>query len=102
MKSMIIKAKRFIVKTAAVLTAISVAGACGFCPYISPKTNAETVSGWTAYSNDSDSGAVIDNDIVYSGSGSLKCYNNTKRTAEQFFSLSTTVNVKKGKTYKYG
>lgn len=102
MKSMIIKAKRFIVKTAAVLTAISVAGACGFCPYISPKTNAETVSGWTAYSNDSDSGAVIDNDIVYSGSGSLKCYNNTKRTAEQYFSLSTTVNVKKGKTYKYG
>lgn len=83
--------------TAVVVFALPIGNAAGITA-----VSAAGTDGWTPGSVNSDSGAYVDTDVFYGGGGSLKCYNNTKRTGEQYFSLTTNVQVKKGKTYKYG
>lgn len=62
-----------------------------------------SVPGWTIVSSYSDSNACIDNENSYSGKASLKMVNNTTQlTGEQFLMVQHYLNVKKGKTYRYG
>ena len=60
------------------------------------------VDGWTQQSDKADAGMSIDSEIYYSGNGSLKFYNKTPRTANEYFAACTGIPVQKGKKYKYG
>ncbi|MBP3361732.1 MAG: beta-galactosidase [Clostridia bacterium] len=62
-----------------------------------------SVPGWIVISAYSDSKAYIDDENAYSGKASLKMANNTTQlNAQQFLKVQQNLNVKKGKTYRYG
>ena len=71
--------------------------------YAEARDDTSSVPGWNAYISNIDGGAYIDDEESYSGSKSMKMYNNTIRTSgETYLNVSYPVNVENGKTYIYG
>ena len=60
-------------------------------------------AGWTLeVTANTVGGVTIDTSEKYSGNASMKLYNHTRRTKEEFVRLSYAISVEPGHTYKYG
>lgn len=99
--------KKISAKILAAVMALSAVS--GIVPNRHTEVYAANIQGWTVgkgATGDSDTDAVIDNEVKYRGSGSLKAWNHSKDApggVDRYGSVVTTVNgLKKGKTYKWG
>lgn len=61
-----------------------------------------TVSGWECWAYNDEGYAILDDDVKYSGTSSLKAVNPTPYGANLYMDLRTYVSVQAGKTYRYG
>jgi len=91
--------KRIIAQMAMVAVLLNLFGVFSFSENVIASTGLEN---WTISAKGPNMGAYVDTETVYSGTGSLKMYNNTPAASNMYLGLITPFQVQKGKTYKYG